>query len=92
MSKKDKNKKQKKTKVTYIDDGRTIADMSSLGGGKRQSSGQSLGSSGKNRFSDCANTYFSAMRMMIKPMFITLGILALTFFLIWLLLTLSTML
>ena len=29
------NKKKKRKKVTYIDDGRTLYDMSSVGGGRR---------------------------------------------------------
>ncbi len=87
-----KNKKDKKQKVRYIDDGRTIADMSSLGGGKKASQSPTLGTGGKSRFSDCANTYFTAMRMMVKPMLIALGVIALSFFLVWSFLTLATML
>ena len=77
------NKKKKKEKVTYVDDGRTIYDMSALGGGNR---GLRVG---KGSFKDQARTYFTAMRQMIIPMFITIGIICLVFGILWVLLTLA---
>lgn len=80
-------KKKKKEKVTYIDDGRTIADMSAFSNSKRISSG------GKNNtvrppstFKDKWNTYWAAVRSMVLPMFITLGIISIVFLIAYLLL------
>ncbi len=75
-------KKKKKQKVTYIDDGRSLADMSGLGGGR--SNGSLKGS-----YSDQMKTFFSAMKMMVKPMLVTMGIITVAFFFVWLLLTLA---
>ncbi len=81
-------KKKKKQKVTYIDDGRTIADMSGtskpgaiLGG--RNSSGQNKRrGTARQQF----NTYVSAMRQMVLPMFIVMGIITVAFLIMYLLL------
>jgi hypothetical protein len=65
MSKKNKKKaKQEKKKVVYIDDNSTIADMS---GTKRPVK------KGKSTFKEKAKTYFSTVRQMLIPMFITLA-------------------
>ena len=63
--------KQKKEKIIYIDDGRTIADMSNVSGGFRNpqrpryvppaSLGQQL------------KTYWNAMKMMFLPMLAVIG-------------------
>ncbi len=79
-----KDKKKKKQKVKYIDDGRSIADMSALNGGKKHSQGRASGS-----FSDQAKTFFGAMRMMFKPMLVAMGIITAAFFIMWVLLKLS---
>lgn len=69
MSNNMKNKK-KKEKITYIDDGRTIADMSGVSGGL---------SSGKKTKKKTVNgvtplgTYLSAVKMMFVPMLFVLG-------------------
>lgn len=75
MSKKEK--KQKKEKITYIDDGRTIADMSNLPTGNSWTK-QGTSSS----FRDIWRTYWSAVRMMIKPMLVTVGFLLAAFLII----------
>ncbi len=74
-----KDKKQKKPKVTYIDDGRSLADMSALGGGRKYS-----GSRGS--LADQRRTFVNAMKMMIVPMLVTMGIITLAFLAVWLLL------
>lgn len=57
---------KKKEKIRYIDDGRTIADMSGVNAGPR------LG--GKNtyrpspKFKDVWKTYWGAVKMMFMPM------------------------
>lgn len=72
-----KEKKDKKEKVKYIDDGRTIADMSNLVGGSRWTKrGTSSG------IKDIWRTYWSATRMMIKPMLVVIGFLCAAFLII----------
>ncbi len=76
-----KNKKNKKEKITYIDDGRTIADMSGLSGGRKQSRPQPRAS-----LKEQWKTYVAAVKMMIIPMFVTIGIICIAFLAMWLLL------
>ena len=56
---------KKKKKITYVDDGRTIADMSGV-------SGPRLGSRNPTRprpaARDVWNTYWNAVKMMVGPM------------------------
>ena len=56
------SKKKKKEKVVYVDDGRTIADMSGLSGGKRLR--HDSGSTWKDKWF----TYWDAVKMMFLPM------------------------
>ncbi len=85
-------KKNKKEKVKYIDDGRTIADMSGtskmnvlLGG----TSGNSRGRGGRRApLKDQAKTFFGAMRMMFIPMLITMGIMTVAFGIMYVILVL----
>ncbi len=71
-------KKKKKKKITYIDDGRSLADLSPLGGGR------SNGAKGSLR--DQARTFLAAMRMMVLPMLVTMAIITVAFLIMWLLL------
>ena len=56
---------KKKEKITYVDDGRTIADMSGVSGGWTKS--------GRSRYTPPASfkeqwqTYWTATKMMLKP-------------------------
>ena len=75
-------KKKKKNKVTYIDDGSTIADMSAFGGSRKGKDGMKIPSS----LSDRTKTFFGAMKMMIGPMFVAITIIGVTFLIGWLLL------
>lgn len=74
---KDKNKKskQKKTKekVKYVDDGRTIANMSAIYGRR----GAPLGR--RSTMREQASTFFGAMRMMFVPMLVVIAILCAAF-------------
>lgn len=63
--------KKKKEKITYIDDGRTLADMSALGGGIGSSG--SSGSRPRSGWKDIWNTYWSAVKMMFVPMLVVVG-------------------
>lgn len=70
-------KKAKKEKITYIDDGRTIVDMSNLSGGHRWYK-QGTSSSVK----DIWKTYWSATRMMLKPTLVAVAFLVAAFLII----------
>ena len=77
-----KDKKKKKEKVTYVDDGRTLYDMSALGGSR----GMNVG---KGTWKERTRTYFTAVKQMIIPMFVTIGIICLVFGILWVILTLA---
>lgn len=74
--------KKKKEKIIYVDDGRTIADMSGISGGFKTKNLEF--GSGKARFKEVFKTYIGAVKMMLLPMLVVIG--ALIF--IYLLLTL----
>ena len=76
-------KKKKKTKVTYVDDGSRIADMSALGGGRRGPvSRENLGA--RATYGEMFRTYIAAVKMMFLPMLAVLGIIAAAFLLVYL--------
>ena len=93
--------KKKREKVVWVDDGRTIADISNLptrGFGKSlsdarpkremsESEKQFYRSSPKWRY--CVATYFAAVKMMILPMLVTIGILTLAFLIFYVLANLA---
>ena len=75
-----KKESKKKKKVTYIDDGSTIADMSGIGsgiGGKKQP---------YSTLEDKKTTFFRAMRQMFIPMLVTMGFICLIFLIAYLML------
>lgn len=61
--------KQKKEKIRYVDDGRTIADMSGVSAGPRLN---------RNpyrpplKFKEVWKTYWSAVKMMFTPMLVVI--------------------
>ncbi len=61
-------KKQKKEKIRYIDDGRSLADMSNVKGGMDWTKKGTT-----SRPGDIWRTYWNAVKMMIKPMMVTIG-------------------
>ena len=85
-----KSKKPKKEKPIYIDDGRTIADMSALSRGRDkrgQADGRQAGNrpaAGNGKWRAYTKTYFAAVRMMFVPMLVTIGIISVAFFIMWL--------
>ena len=92
---KERKPKQKKPKITYIDDGRTIADMSALGGigSKRsaptrpdQKNAPRLLRGRHSTLREQADTFLSAMRMMFLPMLVAIAIITLAFLVMWFLL------
>lgn len=56
---------KKKEKVTYIDDGRTIADMSGVGGGRLPKRPEGMP---RASLKEQWQTYKAAVKMMIVPM------------------------
>ena len=70
-------KKSKKEKARYIDDGRTIADMSSLGGSQ-------LPRLQRSSLKEQAKTYFTTVKMMLVPMFIVMAAICVIFGILWL--------
>ena len=89
--------KDKKKKVKYIDDGRTIADMSPLYGNRpKQTENRSDAPKGAFGFrpghtpKDWAKTYWEALKLNLMPMFITIGIICAAFGILYLLLELAS--
>ena len=76
-------KKKKKEKAAYVDDGRTLYDMSAVGGGNR---GLHVG---RGSFKEQLKTYVRAVRRMIVPMLVTMAAICVVFGLLWLMLTLA---
>ena len=68
-------KKQKKQKIVYIDDGSTVSDMS--GTFKKGRTPQTRAS-----FKEQARTFFTAMKKMILPLLVTLIVLTAVYFII----------
>ena len=62
---------KKKEKITYIDDGRTIADMSNVSGGWTKSGRSSY--TPPASFREQWQTYWTAVKMMFKPMLVVVG-------------------
>ena len=75
-------KKEKKEKIIYIDDGRTIADMSALSGGQKPSAYSS-----PSRFKEIWKTYWSATKMMLLPTLVICGGICVIFLILLLLFT-----
>ena len=66
-----KDKKEKKEKVTYIDDGRSLADMSSLEGGMDWTKRGTMSPP-----KEIIGTFFNAMKMMVLPTLVAVGFIA----------------
>lgn len=91
QGKKQPQKKKKKEKIVYIDDGSTVADMSGVG--RKPSRRPALPTHGGTRRREPTTrsgriwqTYKDAVRSMVGPMLITLGGLSLIFLFVWILL------
>ena len=76
-------KREKKEKIRYIDDGRTLADMSGLRGVDKRYTGP------KGGFKAQLTTYWNTVKLMFVPMLVTIGIISLAFLIMWLMLTLG---
>ncbi len=72
-----KDKNNKKQKITYIDDGRTIADMSGL---PPRASWTKQGTT--SSFKEIWRTYWQATKMMLKPTLVAVCFLAIIYLII----------
>ncbi len=71
---------KKKKKIHYVDDGRTIADMSHVGTGRqRRQPGQP-----RSTWKERKQTYFAAVKMMLGPMLTVIVALVIIYMLLWL--------
>ena len=79
----EKKEKKKKEKVVYVDDGRTIADMSNVkgGGASKLFKNTPSYSTGKEKWT----TFFDAFRMMLLPTLVFGGALAVLYGIMYLL-------
>ncbi len=82
----------KREKITYIDDGSTIADMSGTrprpprGTPPPPQTARRGRPAPTTRAGRIRQTYFDAVRAMIGPMLITIGGISIVFFLVWVIL------
>ena len=74
-------KKEKKEKIRYYDDGRTIADMSGVTGGSRLYDHNPYRHRGF--YKEAWKTYWNAVKMMIGPMIIFIAVLFATYLITW---------
>lgn len=92
-----KKEKKKREKTVWIDDGRTIADMSGL---PSRGFGRSLSDArpkkemsetekqfyrARPKWRDYLSTYFAAVRMMFLPMLAVIGIISIAFLILYIL-------
>ena len=71
--------KDKKKKVKYVDDGRTIADMSGVGRKRRDNNKLERLDRPNSGFKAQWNTYFSTVKAMFLPMLVVIGIICVAF-------------
>ena len=77
---------EKKEKITYIDDGRTIADMSGV---SRGFGGNARRQVIRPSFKEVWKTYWNAVRMMLFPMLVAIGALVVIFLILLLVFSLQ---
>ncbi len=82
-------KKKQRDKITYIDDGSTVYDMSAVGGGGKKASTQ--GPKRRSTIKEQFGTYKQSVKMMFLPMLVTLGGITAIFLIIYLILTIAEM-
>ncbi len=71
---------KKKEKIHYVDDGRTVADMSGVGGSRLpKRSGGVPSSTWKERW----QTYLGAVKMMLGPMLTVIVALVIIYMILW---------
>ena len=80
-----KQNKPKKETIIYYDDNSTIADMSKITNGRKKTAPQKSEQYTVPRATSKWRTYWNAVKMMIIPMFVVLGVLAILFLFLMLL-------
>lgn len=90
MSKREKPKKEKKEKIIYIDDGSTVVDMSALSKKPKKEKRIDPDKKPRPRWMQIVKTYFDSMRLMLFPMLVVMGIIAIAFLILWILFTLAS--
>ena len=78
-----KQKKQKKPKIRYVDDGSTVVDMQPLVDANRRPGQKPRESGAKGTLREQIRTYFAAVKLMLVPMLVTLGIIFASFLFTW---------
>ncbi len=73
---------KKKEKIVWVDDGRTIADMSAVPGSTHPRKSSPFSASMKDKLT----TFFDAMGFMLLPTLAMVGILAVAFLIVYILL------
>ena len=73
--------KPKKEKITYVDDGRTLADMSGV---SRSGFTPVDNDRPPIRFGDAWHTFWDSFKMMLLPALVLIGGMGLLYFLMWL--------
>lgn len=84
-----KQKKPKKQKITYIDDGSTVVDMQPLADANRRPGQKPRERGAKGTLREQMRTYFAAVRLMFVPMLVTLGLIFLSFLITWIIFTVA---
>lgn len=77
---------KKKEKIVWIDDGRTIADMSGVPGGCKKTSNSSKPARYHAPLREQLRTFFDAIGFLLLPALSILGILAVAFLIVYFLL------
>ena len=72
---------KKKEKITYIDDGRTIADMSAVRGGSRLTARRP--GTPRSSAKEVWKTYWAAVKMMFMPMLVVVAGLVVIYLILW---------
>ena len=76
---------KKKEKITYVDDGRTLADMSGVSGFRLTKASIKPA----NRFKEVWKTYWNAVKMMFLPMLAVIGCLVVLYGVLYLIFSLA---
>ena len=86
-----REKKEKKEKIVYVDDGSTVFDMSGLeqtqkwfSPAKMQQQNTAKRQKQPARWKAIVRTYFDSVKLMLLPMLVFIGIISIAFLLLWL--------
>ncbi len=85
----DKQKKPKKEKIRYVDDGSTVVDMQPLEDANRRPGQKPRERGAKGTLREQMRTYVAAVRLMFVPMMVTLGLIFLSFLITWIIFTVA---